>query len=1334
MTFSEIIKVTAIPAGADPNSNTFSLSVLLSPELSGGSGTIQGTDFENWPATLATYQAGDGNYEPAVWEIAIADANGNLVSTQQVPLDASGTNVAFWASLFPPSTRYDTSTASIRRPRGRTGAGLRAESRSEASVAEQFRNIPIVSYPAKQVTDFVTGQFSQYSLTEVPDLATVSSVYQSVTDGLVGVVAQGQFEQLKHERRARSRGGTVPHANDFTNASVTDAFAAQAYYHMPGAGPQPTPGVGTIDFTSALTFIGEHGVLQRALGLVFDLTVPYQENSAEGQIFSSQQIDLFYVAVALIAPARDQSAARRARRSRAARAPRVSSGGRFDFTQLIARTACTIPPDGTFTAYSSTNYIAAGLLTVYDPTTYGVHTNDVDGDALRAAQFAKNVQLGKSPGKAVSVYVSVKTADAASGASADGSTDASTPMPPASLRSNGLTVTQINLGANLADQLARAFQLSDAAAVAVASGDASALPDLTAEDLARGYILDVLDTATNVWHSTAERIISYKSGSVTLNAPTSAPFDEAATQSPPRLQSSPDDADAQQANVSESFLRYNGWSNAVPRPGTPLVDPDSALSSGSSPLDITITNHAPDARLPPLRFGHDYTLRIRIVDVANHKVALNDAPTDRRITKPLRYGRYEPVATPDLFPQSIQRLGESLKRFVIRDVDKDISSFRAMYPHRVSQPFAEAHGLFDNAQGLPDPTTYGSFVPRESYTYPDPPSDPTVQPPTIPLDQPVPYLPDPLARGAALLISPNNDFETIYQTVDFSPADGHSWPDYRPFGIELVAGTTLGVNVDNDRRVITFTLTPGDHVHSSLTATLDPGDVALLALPNMMSFPPDGDIAQGKSWPITPNVYLDFVYAVQKPLLTPELSLLYVGRTDVGSTVVRGRGEITWSPKSTARIDVVASWSDPVDDPVAGELQGPGTPYPALRKTTDSPVASLTVTPEYFYGPNQNAVTLPQGQEYSDTLTNNLGFIHELFDTKHHSVTYSAVASSAFAECYPEGTPLSVSSERPYQVDVLSSARPEPPTITGIVPIYGWESDASGETTISTRGPSSLRVFIARPWWSSGIGELLGVITSRAAEYDDGTIVPDEAPFVSEWGADPVFDGPALPSRYPRMSTFLNATQSGGQVFLQEHDDYVNVVGHPVAFDLARDTWYCDIRLDTGAAYTPMIRLVLARYQPDSLTDLFISTIVTTQIMSLEPGRGLTVVRGSSGLDSVELTGYSYTRAAKSYAAAPGIAELLVQRRNWAIDDDALGWDSVGAPIRLTPQRATTGSVTWSARNVPLNGPGPFRLVVTQYEVLPTDNRARPSQTENTYTLPEPGTEYRLVHQDIVPL
>ena len=1308
MAQTQTIKWTAVPNGLDSTGNNLQLSVLISPELSGGANNMLSdfSDWQDWPSTLSTLAA------DVEWSVSFS----TFPRPIPVALDTSGLSSALWTALFPTSTPYGP----------------------PISKQDDFRNMAIASYPVQQVSGFLTGQYTQYSPSDVPTIETLKNVYGPISDVLVGVTAQEQMDKLANDRKARSKGGTVPHANDFSSASPAESFAAQAYYHMPPApAPQPpTPGFSQpVDFHQALTFVGQHGVLQRALGLVFDLLVPVNGLG----LTSGLNTDVFVTASLQVATG----------------ALLLSPG----YTSVTPRTHCDASTT-VFEPHAVSSNITGRQLTVGDPTSFLAHAIDFDGAGLRASNFATQIRLTEAPAAINARYAAAAVAP-----------EPTTPMSPPMIRSNGLTLTQVNRGVTFASSLARSFLLFDAVV------DSNPVPDLTAEDLVRGYVLDVLDVANKTWRSTAEWVPTYsiKSPSISISGPTSAPFSESSTQAPPRVQSSPTDPNTQQANLSEVILRYNGWSNAVPRPGDPHpldASSEQGLSQNGPFSQMTIDVSVPPTRLPPLRFGHSYQLRARIIDVCNNALPVEPTTSNgQQSTDPMLYGRHEPIGSPDVYRQSIPRLGESLKRLVIRDIDGlSASSKRALAPQRCQEPFAEWHGMFDTgAGGAIDPAAYTVIVgsdfgppplnpiPRESRQYPDLPEDPSVAPTAITLNDPVPYLPDPIARGGVLTVQGGAMSPVPF---DFSPTD--SWPNYRPVGLHLLPNSNppqnpaQTVQFDTGTRIITCKLTKGDTVTINMSATCNQSDIALFALKDL--FPSGtfdaGDAAAGKYWAITPFVTVELIYAVQQPLLTPEFPNFPTPPRAAGDTFAPLQGDLTYSPKSTSTIDLLASWGDPVDDPVNNlALQGPGAPNPNLRQTTNSPVATVPSA--------TNPLARSGSQLY--TATDRFSARHEFFDTKHRNITYHAVATSQFSEFYSPGTKVTKSTAHPVLVDILSSARPDTPKVAYVVPIYDWQlTQPSAKTTVSERSPSALRVFIDRPWWSSGIGELLGVVTWPGAE--PGPIIPfpvhaqarrgnkthrniaigggggvnsaipsDRAEYVTDWGADPVFGSSALPSLHPRVSSFPKAIESGFGLSIEENAGFnVNVAGHPVLFDPTRNLWYCDISVDTGATYTPMIRLALARYQPNSVSGVELSRIVLADIMSLEPGRTATVVRkGPHHLSSVTLSGFSYSSAAGARRVAPGQAELIIERRETAIQDETLGWEQFGQPIAMTAGRGRGGLTTWVARNVKLPSKGSVRLCINQYEVLPTDNRRA---TRGFYTLPQRGRELRLLHQDLIPL
>jgi hypothetical protein len=314
-------------------------------------------------------------------------------------------------------------------------------------------------------------------------------------------------------------------------------------------------------------------------------------------------------------------------------------------------------------------------------------------------------------------------------------------------------------------------------------------------------------------------------------------------------------------------------------------------------------------------------------------------------------------------------------------------------------------------------------------------------------------------------------------------------------------------------------------------------------------------------------------------------------------------------------------------------------------------------------------------------------------------------------------------------LDIPSSARPAAPEIAYVVPIFKWDPvKKQGATIKSARSASALRVYLERPWWSSGVDELLGVVTWPNAEAGSAaTIDKTVAPFVSDWGRDPVFNSPVLPSAHPRLASFTSSPgilHGSGLKIDERAGVLVNVAGHPVAYDAARKLWYCDIRIDVGSSYTPIVRLALARYQQHSVPGVELSRIVLADFMQVAPGRGVTVVQ-KKGKVTVTVSGKSYSKAAKALAG-PGYARAVLERRDKTLGNDpVLGWKQVGGPKELRVENVRGGKVWVGTLDLPSARGGEYRIAVEQYEELPADRRGRSILTT---------TGKRLVFSDVIPL
>jgi hypothetical protein len=366
---------------------------------------------------------------------------------------------------------------------------------------------------------------------------------------------------------------------------------------------------------------------------------------------------------------------------------------------------------------------------------------------------------------------------------------------------------------------------------------------------------------------------------------------------------------------------------------------------------------------------------------------------------------------------------------------------------------------------------------------------------------------------------------------------------------------------------------------------------------------------------------------------------------------------------------------------------------------------------------------------------------HEFGDTLYRRVRYRFTATSRFREYFPASVTadpanISLTSDEAV-IDILSSAPPAAPKVLYAIPIWRWEAGQDAETgaLTSTRWGGGVRVYLDRTWFSSGEGELLGVVLPGSITGASlvGPTHP-EYPYVTLWGQDPVWSAPGLPS--PGPASFKNAAQIGERLPLLELPEQpVWVAGFSVAFDPDRGLWYCDIEIDTEAAYRPFIRLALVRYQPHSIPGAHLSRVVLADVVQVVPSRTLKVTRGPDqpGVVAVQVSGPAYNairRLDDQIMQATSQVQARLEVRNLAVADEALGWEpGPDAPVVLNPQPVPAGgAMIWQSQvTVPVALQGQrVRLVVEESEQLFTEN---PENPPGGFTLGG-----RLVYADMIEL
>jgi hypothetical protein len=345
----------------------------------------------------------------------------------------------------------------------------------------------------------------------------------------------------------------------------------------------------------------------------------------------------------------------------------------------------------------------------------------------------------------------------------------------------------------------------------------------------------------------------------------------------------------------------------------------------------------------------------------------------------------------------------------------------------------------------------------------------------------------------------------------------------------------------------------------------------------------------------------------------------------------------------------------------AAPAPAPGA-APRVRSVTAPQVASqqqVRAVPQAAAHPAAVAASPGIAREIA-ARTRTLGR-HELGDTRYRRINYTAIATTRYREylpftdkeivdAEPNGAKCITRHSQAEPIDVLSSARPAAPRIVYVVPTFGWTRKSAGSTMSSERRGGGLRVYLERPWFSSGDGELLGVIVGQPVRPGKPTAMmpppfPNALkPYFTQWGMDPIWAASPTPTELaPQLDNFRSTTATETDLTLDELEGArVSVAGYTVGswdadgalhgYDPERGLWFCDVEIDPGDAYFPFIRLALARYQPHALRwplgDVKLSRVIVADFAQLTPDRAVSVTQVSETELNVVLTGVSYREGA----------------------------------------------------------------------------------------------------------
>jgi hypothetical protein len=255
-------------------------------------------------------------------------------------------------------------------------------------------------------------------------------------------------------------------------------------------------------------------------------------------------------------------------------------------------------------------------------------------------------------------------------------------------------------------------------------------------------------------------------------------------------------------------------------------------------------------------------------------------------------------------------------------------------------------------------------------------------------------------------------------------------------------------------------------------------------------------------------------------------------------------------------------------------------------------------------------------------------------------------------------------------------------------------------------------VYLERPWWSSGEGELLGVLTwaGRAAP-DDDTREHHKRDF-TQWGLDPIQrhgsrGGPGAPlAAVPHIADFglaratLDRADAPGVPFA------VGVAGHEVLYDAERRIWYADVTIDCPDANAPFVRLALARWQPHAIPGAALSTSVVADFAQIAPDRSVVVTSDPQDPRALTVT----VAGVAPLGPVVSAVDIRIERRRTDFSGE-LAWeeapDDVATVQRLDPE-LRAGAIIWHGTITFAQAPpvDTFRLRVEEAERLQRDHAA----------------------------
>ncbi|MGA2199951.1 MAG: hypothetical protein ABSG45_08450, partial [Nitrososphaerales archaeon] len=491
----------------------------------------------------------------------------------------------------------------------------------------------IWSYPVRTVINFLTSQYLSVATSNPSEHPPAQSLLSGESFGALTFGREDQriLRERLDELLTQSKALSMKQVESLGGNPAKTAFMLAKLFHQPTqAKQQPLPRYPLdkdkfeqmLDFHQQVSALANYPEMLRRLGLLLDVYVP----AANVPLSPGNKPLWVQVTSSDFDAARDY-------------APQTAYTYFGDWFQPAAN--------------PSSLDISAGMLPFNELLQYELVQIDPDGAAIKSMDFANNI------------------AKAQQNRSQDTPTSYGVPT----MRSGGFSVAKVDR----AVQLAASFQSAKGHETDLQGSQPTLM---YAEDIMRGYRVDIWDSVSQKWHSLNSRTgtYTYIDGGGAEQPITSAVVDEGWVQTAVTQSSDPNVPQSQKdLSLHESLFTWKGWSLSATRPGQTIDPQDEAnpvQTIPASQLKLKATFIATPGTLPRLRFGRKYRIRARIVDLGGGGLKLTEA-LPSKATGEVPYLRFEPVPAPFMVLKKVlspdDDAAESLQRIVIRSFNDDPS-------------------------------------------------------------------------------------------------------------------------------------------------------------------------------------------------------------------------------------------------------------------------------------------------------------------------------------------------------------------------------------------------------------------------------------------------------------------------------------------------------------------------------------------------------------------------------------------------------------------------------------------------------------------------------------